>query len=821
MDLKNLDFKQNRSYIKAARAAHWLLLPWLRFVLYFLVLLGLILFQIAFKTEGANIPAGTIALALFLLMLLKFSASYFRKLELKNVYKPSTGKNVSIFECTDFEAATILGDLNANNPDLKKLFRRILCTVKVNFISDKLNISHKDLASLEEHILFSNNIEGLNLILSSTLKEMFSNGECYLSSANLFYGFIANLPNRELFLADLELSLEDIGNLCFWSNVNFDKKRKEPTLIERLKVSKGGLGKNWVFGYTPFLDKYGEEITDSRRFQSVSMEGREDTLEKVGTILSRENKNSCLIIGPMGGGKSSLVTALAEKIYYGKSQKEIAHKRVISLNLDKITIDSFIKTKEILVQIFEEAAQAGNVIILIEDIERFFNGNSQNTEGGFFQIFASFLTRPEFRIVGTTTNNDYQTYIAPYPALFVNFEVVPMPPANFKETIRVMEDLAPHFEKKYNSVITYSALTQIYKVADKFISVKEFPGKALTLMDSVCFAAHARGEKLLNKDLTNQLSESILNIPISSFNASEKEKLLHLEEIIHTRVIGQEEAISAVADALRRARTQIKETNKPLGSFLFLGPTGVGKTESAKALAWSYFGSESNMVRLDMSEYQTRESANRLLGYKNINSSELVEGNFVKAIRQTPFCVVLLDEIEKAHSDILNLFLQVLDEGYLTDGLGNKVNFSQTIIIGTSNAGANLIREEVIKGTAMEQLSNQLLDYLQKENIYRPEFLNRFDGVIVFKPLTPEQILKIADLMFKKIQSQMKLKGYIIYLGEGVIQKLAELGYQPELGARPMNRVFQDKIESLLALKILNGSLLKGVPLTINLKEII
>ncbi len=448
MDLNNLDFEQNRSYIKAARAAHWLLQPWLRFVLYFLVLLGLILFQIAFKTEGVNIPAGTIALAIFILMLLKFSASYFRKLELKNVYKPLAGDTISIFGCTDFEAAAILGNLNLNNPDLKKLFRHILCTAKVNFISDKLNISHKDLASLEEHILFSNNIEGLNLILSSALKEMFNNGECYLSPANLFYGFIANLPNRELFLADLELSLEDIGNLCFWSNVNFDKKRKLPTLTERLKVSKGGLGKNWVFGYTPFLDKYGEEITDSHRFQFVSMEGREDTLEKVGTILSRENKNSCLIIGPMGGGKSSLVTALAEKIYYGKSQKEIAHKRVISLNLDKITIDSFAKTKEILIKIFEEAAKAGNVILLIEDIERFFNGNSQNTEGGFFQIFASFLNRPEFRIVGTTTSNDYQTYIAPYPALFVNFEVVPMPPANFKETIRVMEDLAPHFEKK-------------------------------------------------------------------------------------------------------------------------------------------------------------------------------------------------------------------------------------------------------------------------------------------------------------------------------------------------------------------------------------
>jgi len=221
-----------------------------------------------------------------------------------------------------------------------------------------------------------------------------------------------------------------------------------------------------------------------------------------------------------------------------------------------------------------------------------------------------------------------------------------------------------------------------------------------------------------------------------------------------------------------------------------------------------------------MSEYQTRESAYRLLGHKALNSEQLEEGDFIKAVRQTPFCVVLLDEIEKAHSDILNLFLQVLDEGYLTDGMGNKVSFSQAIIIGTSNAGANLIREEVINKVPLEQISSHLLDYLQKENIYRPEFLNRFDGIIVFKPLTPEQIFKIADLMFKKTQAQMKLKGYIVYLGEGVLEYLAQLGYQPELGARPMNRVFQDKLESLLALKILNGTLIKGVPFTINLKDI-
>ena len=820
MDLQNLDWNGNRSYIKAARAARLLLRPWLRFLLILIVFLGFSLFVLAYQNEDANISAGPIAIAVVLFMILKFSGSYFRQLELKNVYSQSLSDHASVFTVTDFETALILGNADLNNPDLKKIFRELLKTAKVRFIAAKLNLSLKDLAGLEKSILFSNPQEGLNTIMVTALTEMQNSGESYLSPANLFYGFIGNLTNRELFLAQLELSLEDIANLCFWSNANFDKKRKQPTLTDKLKISQGGLGRNWAFGYTPYLEQYGQEITDSHRFQSVSMEGREEVLEKVGLILSRDKKNSCLIVGPLGGGKSSLVTSLAEKIYYGKSQKEIAYKRVVQLNLDQVIADTTEKTKEILIKIFTEAAKAGNIILLIEDIERFFSSDEITSDDNIAQVFSSFLVNPDFRLVATATSSAYQTYIAPRVGLAANLEVVPMPPANFKETIRVMEDLAPQFEKKYRLAITYGALIQIYQVADKFISVKDFPGKALTLMDGICFAAHNQKKQILDKNLTNQLAEAILNIPINSFNATEKEKLLNLENIIHTRVIGQEEAVSAVANALRRARTQIKNSDKPLGSFLFLGPTGVGKTELAKALAWSYFGSENSMVRLDMSEYQTREAANRLLGHKATGGEELEEGDFIKAVRQTPFCVVLLDEIEKAHSDILNLFLQVLDEGYLTDGMGNKVSFSQTIIIGTSNAGANLIREEVINNVPLEQVSNHLLDYLQKENIYRPEFLNRFDGIIVFKPLTQEQILKIADLMFKKTQAQMKLKGYIIYLGEGVLEYLARLGYQPELGARPMNRVFQDKLESLLALKMLNGTLVKGVPFTVNLKDL-
>lgn len=312
----------------------------------------------------------------------------------------------------------------------------------------------------------------------------------------------------------------------------------------------------------------------------------------------------------------------------------------------------------------------------------------------------------------------------------------------------------------------------------------------------------------------------MFNAPLQSVAEEEKSTLINLEEKLHQRMVGQEEAVRAVSDALRRARTRVGSSKKPIGSFLFLGPTGVGKTELSKTLAWAYFGDERSMVRMDMNEFQSLQGVDRFIGRKVSGTDQLEGGEFVKKVREKPFSVVLLDEIEKAHPDILNLFLQMLDEGYITDGMGEKVILSNAIIIATSNAGANLIREGVAAARPLSDLKNELLEYLQKENLFRPEFLNRFDGVILFKPLTQEELKQVAHLMFEQTISKMREEGYQIDIEEAALDYLVSVGYKPEYGAREMRRVFQDKIESYLAKKILDNKITKGEPFQIALADI-
>jgi ATP-dependent Clp protease ATP-binding subunit ClpA len=303
-------------------------------------------------------------------------------------------------------------------------------------------------------------------------------------------------------------------------------------------------------------------------------------------------------------------------------------------------------------------------------------------------------------------------------------------------------------------------------------------------------------------------------IPVGEIALAEKQTLLHLEKILHRRVIGQDEAIVAIANAMRRSRSGIASEKKPIGSFLFMGPTGVGKTETAKTLAQVYFGSEKRMLRFDMSEYQNADSLVRIIG----GGSE--RGILTREVIDSPFSLLLLDEIEKAHPDILNLFLQVLDDGRLTDNTGRTVDFTNTIIIATSNAGAELIRQSV-KEFRDKDIKERLLDYLQKEGLFRPEFLNRFDALIIFKPLTEDQTGQVAELMFNDLNRRLKTKEIQVNVTPELIAKVSKLGYSPEYGARPLRRVIQDKIEDIIAKKLLSGEIQRGQTVTINHEELV
>jgi len=370
----------------------------------------------------------------------------------------------------------------------------------------------------------------------------------------------------------------------------------------------------------------------------------------------------------------------------------------------------------------------------------------------------------------------------------------------------MLESKISWLENKYRVYFDYNSIEETVRLSIKYINDKFLPEKAVNIIKAVAVKNSKASQsdpskKVCTKNDVAEVISDITGILVSKVTESESEKLMNLEEKIHERMIGQEEAVSAVSGSLRRARAELREGNRPIASFLFLGPTGVGKTELAKSVSEVYFGDEDYMIRLDMSEYQLADSVKKMIG-----DADGTLGYLTEAVRKKPFSLVLFDEIEKAHPDILNLFLQILDDGRLTDGQGRTINFTNSIIITTSNAGALFIQESVKQNIEMEVIKQALIDeHLNK--VMRPELINRFDGIIVFKPLSLENVLAIAKLMIKKIAKSLEIKGIgLVYDDDGLL-KLAQAGYDPKFGARPLRRLLQDRIENEIANLILSKKL--------------
>jgi ATP-dependent Clp protease ATP-binding subunit ClpC len=368
----------------------------------------------------------------------------------------------------------------------------------------------------------------------------------------------------------------------------------------------------------------------------------------------------------------------------------------------------------------------------------------------------------------------------------------------------ILRERTLKLEKKYKIITCWQALREIISLTAKYMANLPFPEKAMDLLDEAMVYCSQRKIKVILPEHIAKIVTEKTQIPVGEIETKEREILLNLEKFIHQRIINQEEAVKEICAAMRRARAGIAIRKGPIGSFLFLGPTGVGKTETSKALAEIYFGSENKMIRIDMSEFQTLADIPRLIG----SSGE--KGLLTTAVRETPFSLVLLDEFEKAHSDILNLFLQVLDEGWITDGLGRKVDFKNTIIIATSNAGYQVILDALREKIDWQKVKEKILNFCFEKGIFRPELINRFDAVVVFKPLTKENLLAISELLLKKLQKNLKEKEIEFVITQPLKEKIVELGYDPTFGARNIQRVIQDKVGNLLAQALLNSQLKKG-----------
>jgi len=657
-----------------------------------------------------------------------------------------------------------------------------------------------------------------NIAIENAIKD----GRTIVDLADIFLG-LSKDPILQKIFSDLQLREADILDIISWHRRFTQYSKKE--YVWNKKYYGVGIGQDWASGYTPLLNIFAKDISQyltDVKLQAIAR-GHKAVIGQIEETLVKSSRNNVMLVGEAGVGKQTLVNAFAQKVARGESLEQLRYRHVIELDVGRLMVGAdSIEIQNRFSQIFDEITHAGNIILYINNFDNLVNPNPEQLGTvDASQFLIPYLESDRLQIVANCSFDGWHKKIETNQTLANLFTKINVVEPDKEEMMPVLEDSVAILEVKHNITFTYLALKKIIVITDRYVHDVVFPQKAIDLAQSISVRKSQKNNLSIvtDKDIETYASGKY-NVPTEEVGGEEKSKLLNLEGEFHKRIIDQEEAINLISNALRRARTGLAKKDKPIGSFLFIGPTGVGKTETAKALAEIYFGNEKDMIRFDMSEYQDINTIERLIGTSN-TQGEANQGRLSIAIRENPYTVLLFDEIEKAHPNILNLFLQILDEGYLTDATGRKLDFTNSIIISTSNAGANEIRKYLQDKKPLDKLSSYILDFLQQNNIFKPEFLNRFDAVVCFKPLLPEHILAIANIMIEKLKLVMQEKNISLQVSNEAVQKLAELGYDPLLGARPMRRTIQEKLENLLAKKMLSGEINKGQQVIINEQDIV
>ncbi|EKD58942.1 MAG: ATPase AAA-2 protein [uncultured bacterium] len=601
---------------------------------------------------------------------------------------------------------------------------------------------------------------------------------------------------RSIMRHELLREQEKIDARKFWSAQNLKKI--------------ASIGVQWRYGYTVHLDRYCSDLSfDCSEYRDSVLVGRQEEYEVLKMILARPDQNCAILVGPTGVGKKVMLHTLGRNIK-NRQESQFENCRLLTLDLGRVISDSINKGADIenvLRMLFYEASYAGNVILLIEHMEYFLANDGNSMHPDISHVLNEFLNIPTFQIIALSTPKEYHRLIENHDHIAKYFEVVEVREPTEDESIEIMLAQMGKYEKQ-RILFTYKALKRIVHESGKLNWKFPLPERAVDLaMDTLMFWEKKSDEQFITEKTVADYLSFKTGIKHGEIESEERNKLLNLEKKLHMLVIGQDEAVRQVSEAFRRARSGIGNSHKPVGSFLFFGPTGVGKTETAKALAKTYFGDSRHLVRLDMSEFKSPGSIDRLLGSNQTGEP----GRLVTLIKDNPYCLLLLDEIEKAYPEILDIFLQILDEGYVTDSFGEKINFRNTLIIATSNAGAPLIKRMVEEKHQSEEIKSAVLDWTIENNVFRTEFLNRFDGVVFFRPLKDEELVSVVRLQLQKFVRRLsKEKNIEIEFGESVIGQIIKKGYNPIFGARSLNRYIEDEIEGLVARKIISGEVLNG-----------
>jgi ATP-dependent Clp protease ATP-binding subunit ClpC len=634
-----------------------------------------------------------------------------------------------------------------------------------------------------------------------------------ISSAVLALVLIQHAAGIDEYLAHVGIDHEELMNGISWFY------HIEELIEEHKNASKkGGIGRDWAFGFRPLLDRFGFNISEHITYNGLlsrDLQARQQILQHTANTLSQAGRRNVVLVGQLGAGKTKLVHAFAEQLLAANPSipKTLHYHQVIALDPSTLIAQARGRGElEQLVQhIFYEALKAKNIILFLDDAELFFEEGTGSVD--ITNVLLPFLDGGALRLIMAMNEQRWTRIVQNNPSLAQYMNRVMVAPANEHESMQIMQNQAVLFEYQQKVTYTYQALMAAYKLSERFMSEQVMPGKAIKLLES---AASYSEQGIVTRRSVEQAIEQTQGVKVGTADtATERQTLLNLEQLIHERMINQSRAVQVVSDALRRARAGVRNTNKPIGTFLFLGPTGVGKTELAKSVAAVFFGNEQQLVRLDLNEYVRSEDVSRLIADPAQDSHSLTA-----QIARQPFSVVLLDEIEKAHPEVLNTLLQLLDEGILRDINNREVSFRDAVVIATSNAGADRIREHIEKGEQLEQFEKQFVDELINSNTFRPEFLNRFDEIVLFRPLEPQELLQVVDLILAGVNKNLAAQKLSVLVDDDAKQLLVESGNDPRLGARPMRRIVQRTVENIVANQLLNQQARPGEQLHITRTDI-
>ncbi len=621
-------------------------------------------------------------------------------------------------------------------------------------------------------------------------------------------------PNTKL-LFNKKIKSEDLFEILKWARKKYYEE--EAPKKKRVEFYGGGIGEALTTGWTPETKKYTQDYSYSAYKNKPQILGREKEFSQMLEVISKVENNNVLLVGNPGSGRENLVSLFAMESFLHTASIKYPHLKVLEVMIGPLIAGSANRAElETRLQaVIEEVSHSGNIVLYIPEFQNITGSSAYNIDlsGALYPYLRSGKTP----IIASVTTGSFKSYIEK-SSIVEAFTVINLLEPDKESTMRMILKKADDIEYKNNVILTYKALVAAVTYADRFFQDASLPGSAADLLENVSHSVSRNKDKntFISSDKRPYIFDSHIikaiqektHIALTAPEGSEKELLLNLEAKMHERVIDQEQAIVSIAESMRRLRAGLVTLKRPI-SFLFLGPTGVGKTETAKALSELYYGGEDKMIRLDMSEYADDDGVRRLLGALPGEGEE--RGELTDKIADRPASIVLLDEFEKAHPKIIDLFLQVLEDGRLTDNKGKTVSFVNSIVIATSNAGAEFIREEIKKGTAVDKdFSHRLLDYLQSQHLFRPELLNRFDEVVIFKPLGISEMEAIAKILLADLIKRLLEQDISFSYDEKLLQKIIKEGFDMQFGARPLRRYIQGNVEDIIAQKKLKDEIKRG-----------